>query len=145
MIHELKLNPFQKKQDETEQKPKNIEEDDSAKRDKPEEDNTVGGSTTFSGTGGSGTHKILRGFYVSEKASLGGALNQYTFRIFEDANKSEIKKEVSRLFNVKIKSVKILNMPEKRRDFGRHLGYKSGYKKAIIVLEEGYTIGQAKP
>ena len=94
---------------------------------------------------GAGTHKILKGFYVSEKSSMGYNDGQYTFRVSPHANKSEVKKEVSKLFNVKIKNVKIMNMPEKRRDFGKHPGARSGFKKAIVVLEEGYTIGQAKP
>lgn len=102
-------------------------------------------SSAFSNSGGLGTHKVLKGFYVSEKASLGIADNQYMFKVFEGANKSEVKKEVSKLFNVQVKSVKILNMPEKRRDFGRHPGSKSGFKKAIVILKEGFTIGQAKP
>lgn len=103
------------------------------------------GSFSFSGIGSAGAHKILRGFYVSEKASMGTADNQYMFRVFKEANKSEVKKEVSKLFNVKVKSVKILNMPEKRRDFGKHPGSRSGFKKAIVILKDGYTIGQAKP
>ena len=107
--------------------------------------NTSGGSGAFSGVSGSQTHKILKGFYVSEKATLGTATNQYVFKIFNGANKSEVKKEVARLFNVKVKRVRMLNMPEKRRDFGKHPGTKTGFKKAIVVLEEGYAIGQAKP
>ena len=46
---------------------------------------------------------------------------------------------------VKVKQVKMLNMPRKRRDLGKHPGFKSGFKKAVVVLEEGYAIGQAKP
>ena len=122
---------------------KNLEQADVSNQDVSE--NTSGGSSAFSNSGGSETHRVLRGFYVSEKASLGDPLSQYTFRVFKEANKSEVKKEVSKLFNVKVKSVKMLNMPEKRRDFGRHPGTKSGFKKAIVVLQKGYTIGQAKP
>lgn len=103
------------------------------------------GSSAFSNTGGSDTHKVLKGFYVSEKSSLANSLNQYVFRVFDDANKSQVKKEVSKLFNVKVKTVRMLKMPEKRRDFGRHPGTRPGFKKAVVVLEEGYTIGQAKP
>ncbi len=103
------------------------------------------GSSAFSGATGTSTHRVLRGFYVSEKATMGAGDNQYVFRVFKDANKSEIKKEVSKLFNVKVKTVKVMNMPEKRRDFGKHPGSRSGFKKAIVVLREGYTIGQAKP
>ncbi|OGM97302.1 MAG: 50S ribosomal protein L23 [Candidatus Yanofskybacteria bacterium RIFCSPHIGHO2_01_FULL_39_8b] len=103
------------------------------------------GSVSFSGTGSSGVHKVLKGFYVSEKASMGNGTGQYMFKVFQNANKSEVKKEVSKLFNVQVKKVKILNMPEKRRDFGKHPGAKPGFKKAIVVLKEGFTIGQAKP
>jgi len=116
--------------------------EDSELKQEPEK---AAGSSAFLNTGSTDTHKILRGFYVSEKSSIGNSANQYTFKVFNRANKSEIKKEVSKLFNVKVKSVKIINMPEKRRDFGRHPGVKSGFKKAVVVLKEGYTIGQAKP
>lgn len=131
-----------KKNKEAKEELRNVEAGETAREELEE---GVSGSAAFSGTGSSDVHKVLRGFYVSEKASLATNFNQYVFRVFVDANKSEVKKEVSKLFNVKVKDVKILNMPEKRRDFGRHPGAKSGFKKAIVVLEEGYTIGQAKP
>ena len=108
------------------------------------EETTGAGSSAFSGTIGSDAHKILKNFYVSEKASLATNFNQYVFKVFPSAKKNEVKKEVSKLFNVKVKDVKILNMPEKRRDFGKHPGTKIGFKKAIVVLEKGYSIGQAK-
>lgn len=133
-----------KKNKESKEELRNVEAGETA-REELEEGMTSQGSAAFSGTGSSDVHKVLRGFYVSEKASLASNFNQYVFRVFVDANKSEVKKEVTKLFNVKVKDVKILNMPEKRRDFGRHPGSKSGFKKAIVVLEEGYTIGQAKP
>ena len=121
---------------------KNTEE---AKTSANVEEQLVSAEVAFSGNQGADAHRILRSFYVSEKASTGMSVNQYIFRVFERANKSEVKKEVSKLFNVKVKQVKMLNMPEKRRDLGKHPGFKSGFKKAIVVLEEGYTIGQAKP
>jgi len=109
------------------------------------EEQVVSADIVFSGNQSVDAHKILRSFYVSEKASTGISMNQYVFRVFKRANKSEVKKEVAKLFNVKVKQVKMLNMPEKRRDLGKHPGFKSGFKKAIVVLEEGYAIGQAKP
>lgn len=143
----MKLNLFKKtKKDEDKEKAKReldtVERGEVA-REKLE--SSISGSSAFSGTGGMAAHRVLAGFYVSEKASIGNSVNQYTFKVFKTANKSEIKKEVSRLFNVQVKDVKILNMPEKRRDFGRHPGSRSGFKKAVVILKEGYTIGQAKP
>src|SRR3989338_5483001 len=109
------------------------------------EEQVVSADIVFSGNQSVDAHKILRSFYVSEKASTGISMNQYVFRVFKRANKSEVKKEVAKLFNVKVKQVKMLNMPRKRRDLGKHPGFKSGFKKAVVVLEEGYAIGQAKP
>ena len=86
----------------------------------------------------------MRGFYISEKASFLNGMNQYVFKVFKSANKPEVKNQVEKIFNVKVKEVKILNMPRKRRDMGRHPGFKTGFKKAIVVLEEGQSIDQAK-
>ena len=88
-------------------------------------------------------YKVIKNIYVSEKASMLLAFNQYVFKVFTDTNKNEIRKNVEKLFSVKVKDVKVLNMPEKRRDTGRHPGFKSGYKKAIVTLEKGHTIEQA--
>ena len=121
------------------------EKQDRVIRKESEEEIKFVGSAAFSGVGGVYAHKILRGFYISEKASMDNAAGQYVFKVFNTANKSEIKKEVSRLFDVKVKSVKVSNLPEKRRDFGKHPGTKPGFKKATVVLEKGYVIGQAKP
>lgn len=139
----MKLNPFKNKDEKNTKKAEDagvvgVESDENT-------ESGMAGSDAFSGTGGASAHKILKGFYVSEKSSAGMASNQYMFKVFNNANKSEIKKEVSKLFNVKVKGVRVLNMPEKRRDFGRHPGSRSGFKKAVVILEEGHSIGQAKP
>ena len=96
-------------------------------------------------TGNGEAYRVLKGFYISEKAGLLNSFSQYVFKVFNDANKSQIKNQVEKLFNVKVKKVKILIMPKKRRDTGRHPGFKSEFKKAIVVLEKGQTIEQAKP
>lgn len=87
---------------------------------------------------------VLKSFYVSEKATALGVLNQYVFKVFYNTTKNEIKKQVERSFDVKIKDVKIINLPGKARTVGRHSGFKPGFKKAIVVLEKGYSIDQAK-
>ncbi len=140
----MKLNPFKKTKNTDSKELRDVQKEETSS-ETSEEKSSGQGSDSFSGVGSHGAHKILKGFYVSEKSSLGNSFNHYTFSVEKDANKSEIKKEVSKLFNVKVKTVKILNMPEKRRDFGRHPGERSGFKKAVVVLKEGYAIGQAKP
>ena len=83
-------------------------------------------------------------FYISEKAGLLNTFNQYVFKVSGKTNKSQLTRQVEKMFNVKVKGIKILNTAEKRRDIGRHTGIKPGFKKAIVVLEKGYTIEQAK-
>ena len=144
LFSKSKTKEEKKKQQEAKEELKNVEAGEVA-REELEEGMSSAGSSSFSGSGSSDVHKVLEGFYVSEKASLGSTANQYMFRVFKNANKSEVRKEVSKLFNVQVKTVKILNMPEKRRDFGKHPGSRSGFKKAIVVLKPGFTIGQAKP
>ncbi len=95
-------------------------------------------------TGTQGVFSVLKNFYVSEKASTLLGLNQYVFKVHDGATKNEIKKQVENLFNVKVKHVRIINLPSKRRDIGRYPGVKSGFRKAIVALKEGYSIEQAR-
>jgi large subunit ribosomal protein L23 len=88
---------------------------------------------------------VLKHFYVSEKAARLMEMNQYIFKVTDDASKGEIAKQVAALYKVVVKDVKVLNMPTKRRDTGRRPGVRSGFRKAIVVLAEGNTIEQAKP
>src|SRR3990167_11356880 len=91
-----------------------------------------------------GEYGVLKGFYVSEKASGLVSFNQYVFKVFKDTTKNEIRKQVEKSFSVKVKGIKIVNLPRKSRTVGRHKGFKQGVKKAIVVLEKGYTIDSAK-
>jgi len=91
-----------------------------------------------------GAYRVVKGFYISEKANYLSAFNQYVFKVQDRANKNEVREKIEKLFNVKVKDVKILNMPSKLRNVGRHSGIKPGYKKAIVILEKGYVIEQAK-
>jgi len=130
-------NPF-KKEDPKKKKP-------SKKEAVSVTEETKESSPIFPMNGNDEAYRVLKNFYISEKASLLNGFNQYVFKVFKSANKSQIRKQVGKLFNVKVKSVKVLNMPKKRRDLGRHPGFRSEFKKAIVVLEKGQTIEQAKP
>lgn len=87
---------------------------------------------------------VLKGFYISEKSSMLNSLNQYVFKVFKNTTKNEIRKNVEKSFGVKVKEVKTINLPGKKRNVGRHSGIKPGLKKAVVVLEKGYSIDQAK-
>ncbi|MDQ6641923.1 MAG: 50S ribosomal protein L23 [Actinomycetota bacterium] len=77
---------------------------------------------------------------VSEKSY--GLLdnNKYTFVVHPDANKTEIKIAVEKIFDVKVTSVNTLNRPGKTRRTRTGLGRRASSKRAIVSLAEGHRI-----
>src|SRR3989338_1582115 len=66
-------------------------------------------------------------------------------KVFHDATKNEVKKQVENSFGVKVKGVKVINLPGKKRSVGRQAGFKPGFKKAVVVLEKGHSIEGFQP
>jgi large subunit ribosomal protein L23 len=59
------------------------------------------------------------------------------FEVHPDANKTEIKQAVERLFKVKVEDVRTLNFEGKLRRRGRYSAYVSDWKKAFVKLKPG--------
>ena len=78
--------------------------------------------------------------YITEKATSLGSLNQVVFKVDLSASKSEIKKAVEDLFDVKVDSVTTSTQKgkTKRNRFGIYK--RSDYKKAFVSLKEGSEI-----
>ena len=85
-------------------------------------------------------YKILKAPLMSEKATDLSAANQYVFIVSMAANKNEIRKAVEGVYGVDVDWVNIINIPAKQRVVGRHRGWKSGYKKAIVKISKGQKI-----
>lgn len=84
---------------------------------------------------------ILIAPHVSEKsARLAGEGNQYVFRVRTDATRPEIRAAVQYMFDVKVGSVRVVNLPGKRKRFGRSPGQRQAWKKAYVRLVAGQTI-----
>ena len=84
---------------------------------------------------------ILREPHTSEKATvLAEKLKQFTFKVLKTATKSEIKEAVEMLFNVKVKSVSVLNVKGKTKRFRQFSGKRSDWKKAYVALEQNHDI-----
>ncbi|MBR3760005.1 MAG: 50S ribosomal protein L23 [Ruminococcus sp.] len=73
---------------------------------------------------------------ITEKSMDELQKGKYTFKVATDANKSEIKKAVEALFNVKVAKVNTLNCNGKEKRMGRFVGKTSDWKKAIVTLTE---------
>lgn len=83
---------------------------------------------------------IIKRPLITERTSDLMADNKYTFAVDRKANKLEIKDAVEKLFDVKVEHVNTMNVKPKKKRVGRHEGYTSGYKKAIVTLAQGNTI-----
>jgi len=86
------------------------------------------------------TARLLKEPHISEKATKASEEGKYIFRVYKDANKSEIKKAISGLYGVTVKEVNIINIKTKTKLLKGMKGKKSGYKKAIVTLEKGHKI-----
>ena len=88
-----------------------------------------------------GLHQIIKKPLITEKSTrLKEAENQIAFVVDSTANKVEIRQAVEKLFKVKVKAVRTLNLVGKRKRMGRFWGWKSDWKKAIVTLKEGERI-----
>lgn len=85
-------------------------------------------------------YKVLKEPHISEKATVLAGEDKYIFKIYPWANKIETKKAVESLYGVRVKDVNIVNVHRKKKTFRGIEGFKPGYKKAIVTLEEGEKI-----
>jgi len=78
---------------------------------------------------------------ISEKATMKADLeNQHVFSVLKDATKPEVKKAVELMFDVKVKTVRLMNVQGKLTRIGRTFGKRKDWKKAYVRLQEGFDI-----
>lgn len=105
-------------------------------------------------------YDIVKSRYITEKAAmleqLQNATNnrslarckrpKYVFLVDNKANKTEISTALEHIYaekNITVIAVNTINRkPKKRRVRGRS-GFRPGFKKAIVTLEEGDSIDEA--
>jgi len=63
--------------------------------------------------------------------------NKYTFIVRPDANKTQIKIAVEKVFGVKVSDVNTLNRQGKRKRTRGGFGKRADTKRAIVTLREG--------
>lgn len=63
------------------------------------------------------SHDIIRKPIITEKSMASMAEKRYTFIVHVDANKSQIKRAVEEVFNVKVESVNTINGLGKLREW----------------------------
>ncbi len=77
---------------------------------------------------------------ITEKSTIAAENNQVVFKTPITATKPEIKEAVEALFKVKVKAVNTVRIKGKSKQFKGRAYVRSTVKKAVVTLEEGYSI-----
>ena len=89
-------------------------------------------------------HRVLLENLISEKSTLLAAQNKYVFKVTKDSGKFQIKEAIEGYYGVQVVSVNTIKINPKKRIHGRTIGWKKGFKKAVVTLRAGDTIGIAE-
>jgi len=85
-------------------------------------------------------NEVLIAPVVSEKSYSLISDRKYTFRVHENAHKTQIRQAVEELFSVEVASVNVIKVQSKPKRRGMTSGRRPGWKKAIVQLKEGHEI-----
>jgi len=77
---------------------------------------------------------------VSEKSYVLASADKYTFRVHEDAHKTQIKQAIEQLFEVKVIGVHTMSVKSKPKRRGISRGRTRQWKKAIVQVRPGDSI-----
>ncbi len=78
---------------------------------------------------------------LTEKSLQLQRLNQFTFKVARNATKIEIRKAVETLGRCEVASVNTITVRGKVRRTRRGVGRTASWKKAIVTLPEGVSLG----
>ena len=77
---------------------------------------------------------------VSEKSYALATVGKYTFRVHQDAHKTQIKQAIELLFDVRVLNVATSSVPSKPKRRGYTAGRTRAWKKAVVQVSEGDSI-----
>jgi large subunit ribosomal protein L23 len=87
------------------------------------------------------TYEVIRRPLVTEKGvAKKDDERTLCFEVAPDANKTQVKSAVEKLFKVKVEEVRTANFEGKLRRRGRFAGYRSDWKKAYVRLKKGEKV-----
>ena len=86
-------------------------------------------------------YEVIRRPIVTEKAVLKkDEASTLCFEVSAEANKTQVKAAVEKLFKVKVDEVRTATFEGKMRRRGRFSGYRSDWKKAYVKLKAGEKV-----
>lgn len=86
-------------------------------------------------------YEIILAPIDTEKANIAKEdLKKLTFEVAKTANRVEIRKAIESVFDVKVSTVRTLNVKGKVKRRGRIQGKRKDRKKAVVTLMPGHRI-----
>ena len=77
---------------------------------------------------------------VTEKSSNLSEQNKIVFKVAVGANKTNLKKNIEKIFKVNVTKINIINKQNRTKITSGKRVKVSGFKKAIITLKKGQSI-----
>lgn len=87
-----------------------------------------------------GVYGVLISPLISEKSTKEEQYGKYVFAVVSGATKSEIAKAIAIRYGVKPVKINVQNRLGKSKRYGRSLGKRKDWRKAVITLPKGKTI-----
>lgn len=91
-------------------------------------------------TVGQTAHRILARPYITEKTATLASTGTYVFVVAPSASKIEVKRAVEEVYGTRPVSVRMISREGKRVRFGRALGVRKSWKKALVTMPPGKTL-----
>jgi large subunit ribosomal protein L23 len=85
-------------------------------------------------------YEVLRRPLITEKNTMVGLQNKYTFEVAAGANKPMIRRAVETIFKVDVTDVNVSTVHGKLRRVGQSRGMTRDWKKAVVTLKPGDRI-----
>ena len=87
------------------------------------------------------SYDLIKRPVITEKTNIQKeSYNQITFEIDRGMNRVEIKRAVEEIFNVRVATVRTMQVKGKTKQRGRIIGKRRDWKKAIVKLMPGERI-----
>ena len=77
---------------------------------------------------------------ITEKATSLSEQNKIIFKVHKNASKISIKKNIEKIFKVNVIKINTINKKPRSKIVRGKLGFKKGFKKAVVTLKKGQSI-----
>ena len=83
---------------------------------------------------------IVRPLVTEKSIKAQDDVNTVVFEVKKGTNKTQIKKAIEEIFNVKVESVNVVNQKAKTKRVGKYVGKTKAIRKAYVKCKDGYKI-----